>query len=160
MKEKDIIEKYHDMKRELSILKFQIARFKGIKPEDVIETINFSHPEGERVQTSGTSDKAGNIALNYKEIAEKENNDWFNYLVSKYKRIDEDIKIFEYGLQTLTYGDVIWDLVVEQMTWDEVERKYNISHATIGRYRTIVIKELDKLYEANCKTREEFNNLN
>lgn len=41
---------YPKMKQELTVLEFKLRDFKGISREDIIESMNFSRPQGERVQ--------------------------------------------------------------------------------------------------------------
>ena len=40
---------YHNLKKQLNILAYEIDHFKGIDEVDLIESMCFSHPEGERV---------------------------------------------------------------------------------------------------------------
>ena len=71
MKAGEVLDKYQELKKEQTVLKFQLSRFKGISEDDIIESMTFSHADGERVQTSGVSDKTGKIAVNYKKIADR-----------------------------------------------------------------------------------------
>ena len=64
MRAGEVLDKYQDLKKEHTVLKFQLSRFKGITPDDIIESMTFSHADGERVQTSGVSDKTGKSAGN------------------------------------------------------------------------------------------------
>lgn len=47
------------MERDIGILEFELSRFEGVLYDDVIESLCFSHPQGDKVQTSGISDKTG-----------------------------------------------------------------------------------------------------
>lgn len=76
MRAEEVLNKYQELKKEQAVLKFQLSRFKGITEDDIIESMTFSHADGERVQTSGVSDKTGKIAVNYKKIADWENDEW------------------------------------------------------------------------------------
>ena len=51
-----IFKEYREWKHSLALLEFELGRFQGIPYEDVIESLCFSKPQGERVQTSGTYD--------------------------------------------------------------------------------------------------------
>ena len=153
MKAGEVLDKYQELKKEQTVLKFQLSRFKGISEDD---TMTFSHADGERVQTSGVSDKTGKIAVNYKKIADRENEEWMSYLISRLEYVEAEIEFFEYALKGLSssVGEIMWDMVVECMGWNEIEEKYHISHATLGRYRKNAIKELDVIYELRDKQTE------
>lgn len=58
-----LIRDYPKLKRQQKCLYYQLADFHGISEQETIDTMYFSQPEGERVQTSGTSNKTANIAL-------------------------------------------------------------------------------------------------
>ena len=59
---------YQTREKELKILKFRITNFKGIEPDDVIKSMCLSGHEGEKVQTSGPSDRTASAALNYRRM--------------------------------------------------------------------------------------------
>ena len=61
-----LIRDYPKLKRQQKCLYYQLADFHGISEQETIDTMYFSQPEGERVQTSGTSNKTANIALNFR----------------------------------------------------------------------------------------------
>lgn len=156
MKAGEVLDKYQELKKEQNVLKFQLSRFKGISEDDIIESMTFSHADGERVQTSGVSDKTGKIAVNYKKIAEKENQEWLSYLIARLEYVETEIDFFEFTLKRLSngMGEIMWDMIIESMSWGEVEEKYHISHATLGRYRKSAIRELDTIYEMRDRQTE------
>lgn len=156
MRAEEILNKYQELKKEQEVLEFQLSRFKGITETDIIESMTFSHADGERVQTSGVSDKTGKIAVNYKKIADRENDEWFSYLVSRLEFVNMEIEFFEFTVKGLSngIGDILWDMVVECMSWVEIEDKYHISHATLGRYRRNALKELDAIYKMRDRQTE------
>ena len=115
----------------------------------VITSMYTAHHEGERVQTSGTSDKTAQIALNYESRMERLNREWYEHLEKQLLELTDELNFFEGALHALPVemADVMWDLVVEQMKWDAVEQKYCISHTTVYRMRKKAIVLLDKMYE-------------
>lgn len=79
-----MMKEYRSLKRELSVTGFQLRRFEGISEHEMIESMLYSHHEGERVQTSTLSDKTASIAVNYRKIMERENDGWYQYLFNRY----------------------------------------------------------------------------
>ena len=58
-----MMKEYRSLKRELSVTGFQLQRFEGISEKDMIESMLYSHHEGERVRTSTLSDKTAGIEI-------------------------------------------------------------------------------------------------
>ena len=62
-----LIAEYPDMVRDRKCLAYQIAHFRGLSAEEVIESMYTPRQDGERVQTSSLSDKTAQIAMNYRD---------------------------------------------------------------------------------------------
>lgn len=144
----EIIRGYHQMKKQLNIAKFQLEHFSGISEEDVIESMCFSHSEGERISTNSISDKTAKTALNFEKRKEQLNDDLYNFYFKEYKELSEKISFFEYAISQLS-GDlpsIVLDLFINKCTWDDLSAKYHVSKAMIGKYRKKAILELTDIY--------------
>ena len=86
-----MIKEYPNLKRELSVLEFQLSRCEGIDYDTVISSLTFSKPEGERVQTSGVSDVTARAALAYRKVADRMSDEWLSYLAGQYGQIKEEL---------------------------------------------------------------------
>lgn len=142
---------YTQMKTEAKCLENQIRDFRGISETEMIESMLYSHPEGERVQTSNISDKTARIATSYRERMEHINREWYDYLEKKYLLLSEDIRFFESAIRSLS-GNlpyVITDMIINRLTWDTLAEKYYVSRAMIGKYRKKAVAELEILYAAH-----------
>ena len=144
-----IFKEYREWKHSLALLEFELGRFQGIPYEDVIESLCFSKPQGERVQTSGTSDKTGMTAMVYRQVKERLDDEWFDFLLGRYKQIKEEMDFLEYAIRQLSgrLPEIIWDMIIEQVSWQELMIKYNVSHAMVGKYRKKAVEELKRIYE-------------
>ncbi len=154
-----MFKEYQNLKREQSILQFQLSQFKGIEYDELITTMCFSHPSGEDVvSTGGISDKTAKVALNYKQVVERENTDWKNFLRGRYKEIHEELAFFEHSVSELEgiLPEVVMDLLEGELTWDFMMKKYNVSHAMIGKYRKAAMKELNIRYKLRDKQTEAY----
>lgn len=143
-----LFKEYGNWRRDLGILEFELSRFQGVPYDDVIESLCFSNPQGDRVQTSGVSDKTGKAAIIYRQVKNRMDDDWFDYLLERHKTIKEEKEFFEYALRQLSgkLPEMIWDMVAEQMSWQELTVKYNVSHAMVGKYRKKAVDELQVIY--------------
>jgi hypothetical protein len=145
-----LLKEYPTLIRERNCLAHQIAHFRGVTAEDVIESMYTPFMDGERVQTSGISDKTAQIALNYQERMERINREWFEHLEHRLKLLTDELSFFESALDSLSgrLPAVMRALVVRQSTWDIVQTEYHIGRATLSAYRKQAIAELDELFAA------------
>ncbi|MDY2990616.1 MAG: hypothetical protein SOR91_03985 [Hornefia butyriciproducens] len=153
-----LIREYPKKKRDLECLKRQIADFKGITDEDMIDVMYFSHPEGERVQTSGVSDKTARIAVTYKDKMERINSEWYEHLEKEYYELDEEVRFFESALKSLPdeLSDVMTDMIIYRYTWDSLCSIYHVSRTMIAKYRRKAIRELEDMYQQREKEMVEY----
>ena len=143
-----IIKEYHRMKKERNCLEHQIRNFKGISEKEMIDSMNFHSPEGERVQTSNISNKPASIALNYHERMERINQEWYEHLEKQYLMLDEEIRFFEAALSSLSgyLPEFMTDMVINGCTWDYLCEHYHISRTMVAKNRRKAIRELEELY--------------
>jgi len=153
-----MFKEYQKMKKELSVLEFQLSRCARIDYDEIISTMTFSSLEGERVQTSGVSDVTSRAALAYRKVADKMSDEWFSYLAEQYGQTKEELDFFEHAIRGLSgkLPEMIWDMVVERLRWEDLMAKYHISHTMIAKYRRKAIRELDVLYEERDKQMENY----
>lgn len=153
-----MMKEYRSLKRELSVTGFQLQRFEGISENEMIESMLYSHHEGERVQTSTLSDKTAGIAVNYRKIMERENDGWYQYLFNRYLYLLEEIDFFERSVSALSgqLPGVVMDLVEGELTWENIAAKYHVSTAMIAKYKKKAAAELEKMYGFRDKQVEAY----
>lgn len=144
-----LIRDYQKNKMELKCLEHQIRNFRGISENEMIDTMYFTQPEGERVQTSGVSDKTAKIAMSYRERMDAMNEEWYQHLEKQYYALAEEISFFESAVKALPgkMGEIMQDIVFSQTSWEELADKYYVSRSTVWRYRQKAVDELVVLYE-------------
>lgn len=159
MRAEAMMNEYQTMKKELSVLDFQLRQFKGVDEDDIIHSMTLAHPEGsDRVQTSNISDKTATVALNYRKVMERENEEWFNFLWNRYRYINEEVAFFENCVGALPdiLPKLVMDLIGKTETWDELSLKYNVGRSTITKYRKKAIVLLDEMYELRDRQTEAY----
>ena len=95
-----MMKEYKNMKKELTVTEFQLRQFQGVSEQDMIDSMLYSHQEGERVQTSTLSDKTANIAVKYKAAMERENDEWYGFLFHRYMFLKEEPNEYVYKFKT------------------------------------------------------------
>lgn len=151
-----IINEYPQMVRERERLKKQIESCEFLSADELISAMSFSHPEGERVQSSNISDKTAKVAMEYQERLDKINNDLIWPMQKRYNILDEEIQFFEESVRGLPDNmvDIIIDLFLGGFTWDDVEGKYYINRRTLSEYRKSAICCLVRMYQGRASMME------
>ena len=151
-----IINEYPQMVRERERLKKQIESCEFLSADELISAMSFSHPEGERVQSSNISDKTARVAIEYQERLDRINTELIGPMQKRYAALDEEIKFFEEAVHGLPdkLKEIAIALYVEDESWDDVEIRFDISRRTISRYRNMVIDSLVRLYQERASMLE------
>lgn len=153
-----LFKEYHTWKRDIGFFEFELSRFDGVPYDDVIGSLCFSRPAGDKVQTSGISDKTGKAAIIYRQVKERLDDEWFDFLIQKYQSIRDDMEFFEYAIGQLSgkLPEIIRDMVIEQLTWRELSGKYDVSETMIAKYRKKAISELTAIYQLREQTAGQY----
>lgn len=149
---------YSKWKKSRTMLAHELVRFEGVTDDEVIESMCYSRPEGERIQKSGITDTTGKTAIYYRKVAETINDDWYDFLFRQYREVKEEIDFFEAAVGQLSgrLPQIINDMVILEMPWKEVAGKYQVSEAMLTKYRKKALGELGTLYELREKQVERF----
>ena len=144
-----LLKDYPELVQERDYLVHQLAHFKGVSTVDVIESMYTPRMDGERVQTSNLSDKTAQIALTYQERQERINRDWFEYLENRLRVVCEQIGIVESAICALPnqLSGVMWDMIVEGMTWAAIAEKFNTCRSNVGKLRKKAIIKMEIIYD-------------
>ena len=153
-----IMQEYRQMVMERVCLENQIRNFQGITEEEMIDSLQFSQPDAERVQTSSVSDKTGRIAVSYKDKMERINQDWQAHLEKKHAVLVAELLFFESAVLSLSgiLPEFISDMVINGLSWDELATRYHISRSMVAKNRKKAIRELENLYASHDKELAEY----
>lgn len=146
-----MLKNYPAMVRERDSIAHQIAHFKGLTAEEVIESMYTAHSDGERVQTSNLSDKTAQIAMNYQEKMERINREWYEHLEKRMMFLTSEIQCFESALDTLPerQAAIMKDMIAGDITWNAMCLIYRISRTTLAKHRKRAIARLSEIYDQN-----------
>ena len=144
-----ILKDYHQMVFERNALQHQLANFKGITAEEVIESMLTPRNDGERVRNSTVSDETSQIAINYLERMHQINKEWYESLAQEFVRLNNEIVFFEMALASLPepHASIMQDIVLRQVTLDALEFKYHVCRMTLSRYKKKALDQLSLLYD-------------
>lgn len=144
----ELLKSYPEMVQKRNCLAYQLAHFKGLSAEEVIESMYTPRQDGERVQTSTLSDKTAQIAMVYRERQERMNREWYGYLEAQLKALNDELVFLEAALDSLSgrLPGIMRDMVIDRLTWNQLAQKYYVSQRMIGKYRKKALAELEALY--------------
>lgn len=140
---------YPKMVKEREELKRQIDAQEFLSEEELINAMSFSHPDGERVQSSELSDKTARIAMEYQQKLDKINVELIEPMQNRYNTLDEEITFLESSIDELPVEmrDAMHDLVIDGLTWEEAATNLYISVTKLQKVRKAAIDNLTRLYQ-------------
>lgn len=153
-----MLKNYPAMVRERDSLAHQIAHFKGLTAEEVIESMYTPRMDGERVQTSNISDKTAQIAMTYQERMDRINREWYEHLEKRMMYLSTELDSFESALNTLPerQAAIMKDMIIGGVTWDALCVIHHLSRTMIAKYRRRAIERLSEIYDQNEQIAAEY----
>lgn len=132
-----------------SLLKKQIENYVPVTAEDLIDSMTFSQPGDDRVQTSNISDKTCSIALHFRDRVNQLNEEAIGSWVKEYDRLDTEIAFLEHCIRNLPADlyDVMSMLVLDGASWEEVGAMLFISRKAISFRRRKAIEIMTLEYQ-------------
>ena len=143
-----LLKAYPEMVQKRDCLAYQLAHFKGVSAEEVIASMMTPKADGERVQSSGLSDKTAQIAMTYRDRQDRCNREWYEWLEKQWQILNDEVVFLESAICSLSgrLPKIMYDMVINRMTWNALAEKYYVSQRMIGKYRRNAIRELEQMY--------------
>lgn len=148
-----LLEHYNQMRVEIDTLKFEMKNLNRMQDEEMIEALTFSASLGERVQSSGTSDKTAGIALSYNEKLEQLRNDAKATISARLSALVLTINRLDFYISKLppVESTVLREYYIENYSWRDLQEVKGVSVKTLIRYRDEALDKLVKLYAPLAK---------
>ena len=153
-----IIKEYPQMLREVDRLDKQIKSCEFISSDELITTMAFSHPDGERVQSSDLSDKTAKIAISYQRKLDRINEELVMPMIKRKEALEEEISFFEDSVNHLPEDilEMSQALFLDGMTWEEAESCFYTNSWGIRNCRKRAIDCLVRSYQIRASQTEAF----
>lgn len=139
---------YRNKERDIKLLRQRLMDMTCISDEEVIETMVFSSPEGEYVQSSGISDKTATIAMHFRDQQERLNKDMVGLITRKICSLVDELRLFDYAVALLPtrQAEIVRHLVKNGDDWETTMQELEISRRTLQRERQNAIDGLEHMY--------------
>lgn len=153
-----IIKEYPQMVRKVERLDKQIKSCEFISADELITTMAFSHPDGERVQSSDLSDKTAKIAISYQRKLDRINEELIMPMIKRKEALEEEISFFEDSVNHLPEDilEMSQAIFLDGMTWEEAESCFYTNSWGIRKCRKRAIECLVRSYQIRASQTEAF----
>ncbi|WP_026664857.1 hypothetical protein [Butyrivibrio sp. FC2001] len=145
----ELIRNYPKLIERRDYLRKQIDSYEPVPAEDIIISMCYSHPEGDQVQSSETSDKTAKTAMIFRQKTNMMNEQALAGWTKDYMIVDEEISFLEECITKLPFelAPFMQAMVLEGLTWDAMESTYGMSRKLIAKYRSQALDELSRMYQ-------------
>ncbi|MEY8762496.1 MULTISPECIES: hypothetical protein [Clostridium] len=143
-----LLKNYNEIVKDVEQMKFELKTFKDVESDEVIESLNFSSPNDEKISTSSISDKTCKIALIYDEVVKRINNETKEEIIKMIKATEFEITRLNYCIDRLQtkIKEVIKGVYINKKSLKYIGNELFISENTVNRYRKKGIEEIIAMY--------------
>lgn len=143
------LEDYLIIARQIDLLQCELSANPIVAEDEVLMALAFSREEGASIPVGKMFDKTSNVALQYRDLTEKLNEETtisvLNQLCplkARKERLDRCIKLL-----SPIDNRVITGIYIQKRTIKDLALELHVSERTIQRYRDNAIDELGSMYE-------------
>ena len=144
-----VLEHYNQMRAEMDTLRFELQNLNRIEDSEIIESMTFATPQGERVNTSERTDNTSRIALAYKEQRNAIQAEAVQELAGHLSQLALEIERLDFYIGQLPpfEASILKEHYFENYSWRELQDLKGISTKTLIRRRDEAVAKLVQLYE-------------
>ena len=152
-----LLERYQEDTRKMEALRYELSHPERVTPEEVIESMNFGHGDGDGSGASKghISNKTLYIAANYMDRTYDHNTEASNEVVDLLCSMEEDRRRLLHYISLLDKKDeeVIRETYIELKSREELSERFHVSTKSISAMRKQAVERLCKLYDFTLKYR-------
>ena len=143
-----LLEHYNQMRVEIDTLKFEMRNLNRMKDVEMIEALTFSSSLGEKVASSGASDKTAGIALSYQEQLERLRDEAKAAISTKLSALVLTIDRLDFYISKLppVEGAVLREYYIENYSWRDLQELKGVTAKTLIRHRDEAVDRLVRRY--------------
>ena len=143
-----LLKNYSRMVREAASLRFELKNFVKVGDDEIIEEMALSHPMGDGIRSGRVSDKTTDVALRYREVADRMNEEAYKAVVHRLNALETAIERLDFYLGQLdkTQVEVIRGYYFERRTWREMQEGAELTVKTLRKMRDAAVTSLTEQY--------------
>ncbi len=138
---------YLNIKKKISILRYELEHPASISPEEMLESMNFAHGDGSGFSGGNVSNKTLYIAMNYQYAADQANTEITDQILSRLLPLEQKIRRIDYYLSLLTQDEeaIVRRTYIEKQHLSDVAADLAISVWTVRRIRDKAVERLAEM---------------
>ncbi len=143
-----LLKNHSRMVREVASLRFELKNFVKTEDDEIIEGMALSSKMGDGIRSGKISDKTADVALRYREVAQRVNEEAFKAVVHRLDTLEAAIGRLDFYMGQLdkTQAEVLRGYYFEHHTWREMQEEMNLTIKTLRKIRDTAVASLVERY--------------
>ena len=143
-----LLKNHTRMVREITSLRFELKNFVKVGDDEIIEEMALSHPMGDGIRSGRVSDKTTDVALRYREVADRMNEEAYKAVVYRLNALETAIERMDFYLSQMEQMrvEVLRGYYFEGQTWREMQERMNLATKSLRRIRDADVASLTEQY--------------
>ena len=143
-----LLKNHSRMVREAATLRFELKNFVKVGDDETIEEMALSHQMGDGIRSGRISDKTADVALRYREVANRVNEEAYKAVVHRLNALETAIERLDFYLGQLdkTQTEVLQGYYFERKTWREMQEGTELTVKTLRKMRDAAVASLTGQY--------------
>lgn len=143
-----LLKNHSRMAREAATLRFELKNFVRVGDDEIIEEMALPHRMGDGIRSGRISDKTADVALRYREVADRVNEEAYKAVVHRLCALETAIERLDFYLAQLdkTQAEVLQGYYFERKTWREMQERMDLATKSLRRIRDTAVASLAEQY--------------
>lgn len=143
-----LLKNYSRMMREAASLRFELKNFVKIGDDEIIEGMALSSKMGDGIRSGRIADKTTDIALRYREVADKVNEEAYKAVLHRLNALETAVSRLDFYLGQLdkTQAEVLQGYYFGHRTWREMQEGTELTVKTLRKLRDAAVTFLAGQY--------------
>lgn len=143
-----LLKNHSRMVREAASLRFELKNFVKIGDDEIIEGMALSSKMGDGIRSGRIADKTTDIALRYREVADKVNEEAYKAVFHRLCALETAVSRLDFYLSQMdkTQVEVLQGYYFEHKTWREMQEGTELTVKTLRKLRDTAVSSLTEQY--------------
>ena len=143
-----LLKNHARMVREIASLKFELKNFAKTDDNEIIEEMTLGTKLGDGIHSGKISDKTADVALRYREVADKVNEEALKAVVHRLDALETAVGrlAFYMGQLESAQTEVLRGYYFERQTWREMQEGMNLATKSLRKIRDAAVASLAEQY--------------
>lgn len=143
-----LLKNHSRMEREVASLRFELKNFVKTGDEEIIEGMALASQMGDGIRSGRVSDKTADVALRYREVAQRVNEEAFKAVVHRLDALETALDRLDFHMGQLDkiQVEVLRSYYFERRTWRDIQEGMNLATKSLRKLRDTAVASLVERY--------------